>query len=290
MSRVTRECREKSLERSRMKPFFISDNWNKNQHFFDRGRDIVRENIRTIKSTLPKCQGVRKVPPFCRQSYQANTQVQPLLPMIQSRSKSVDSSISDDSAQFRALFIRGDLHVRILHSGGPGEKPNELQWAKDPTLMKSETICALLAKFSSGISLLDHPYRFVAETGITDLLIALKNHQQLTSVLPQLVRGLRAGFYSFDNEKKKFCLRTLSRIASMDSIGPQLVPFYRQLLPPLRNVRQSRSRSDRVHYDKGRQLEEMITSTLNDLERSGGANALINIKYLLPHYDSCQYM
>lgn len=149
------------------------------------------------------------------------------------------------------------------------------------------------------------PYRFVAETGITDLLIALRNHQSIVTVLPQLVRGIRAGLYSFDIEKKKFCLKTLSRITAMQGIGAQLVPFYRQLLPPLRKyhpiivtvtmefsgtVRQSRSRSDRVHYDKGRQIEEIITSTLNDLERSGGPNALINIKYLLPHYESCQYM
>ncbi|CAP20383.1 Protein CBG23554 [Caenorhabditis briggsae] len=199
-------------------------------------------------------------------------------------------NVADDCSQFRALFSRGDLHVRIVHSGGPGEKPRELRWAKDPSQMKNETVCNLLAKFATGMSLLDHPYRFVAETGITDLLIALRNHQSIVIVLPQLVRGIRSGLYSFDVEKKKFCLKTLSRITSMQGIGAQLVPFYRQLLPPLRTVRQSRSRSDRVHYDKGRQIEEIITSTLNDLERTGGPNALINIKYLIPHYESCQYV
>ncbi|UMM17154.1 hypothetical protein L5515_013843 [Caenorhabditis briggsae] len=294
MAKIHRECREKSLPAIRLtKPIdYFSDisDWTTSKRYYVRNRDIVKENIRTIKSSLPRVLAVRKVPPFSWQSVQQNTSVVPLPMITPSRSRSVDSNVADDCSQFRALFSRGDLHVRIVHSGGPGEKPRELRWAKDPSQMKNETVCNLLAKFATGMSLLDHPYRFVAETGITDLLIALRNHQSIVIVLPQLVRGIRSGLYSFDVEKKKFCLKTLSRITSMQGIGAQLVPFYRQLLPPLRTVRQSRSRSDRVHYDKGRQIEEIITSTLNDLERTGGPNALINIKYLMPHYESCQYV
>ncbi|CAB3411209.1 unnamed protein product [Caenorhabditis bovis] len=294
MARIHRECRERSLPAVRFsKPldYFsdISDWCTSSKKYYNHHRDIVRDNIRVIKSSGPRIVPIRTVPPFCRQVYQQNTSVVPL-PKMMTRSRSTDPNVVDDATQFRNMFTRGDLHVRIIHSGGPGEKPRELQWAKDPSQMKNETICALISKFSLGLSLLDHPYRFVAETGITDLLIALRNQMSLISVLPHLVRGIRAGLYSFDVEKKKFCLRTLSRVTSLPGIGPQLVPFYRQLLPPLRSVGHSRSRSDRVHYNRGRQIEEMITSTLNDLERTGGPNALINIKYLLPNYESCKYM
>lgn len=42
-------------------------------------------------------------------------------------------------------------------------RPRELRWAKDPSQMKNETICNLLAKFSTGMSLLDHVRRIVGE-------------------------------------------------------------------------------------------------------------------------------
>ncbi|CAD6192543.1 unnamed protein product [Caenorhabditis auriculariae] len=178
--------------------------------------------------------------------------------------------------------------------------PRDIQWSKDPTQMKQETVKTLIGKFSMGLPILDHPYRFVVETGIMDLVLAVRESSTIVPVLPQLTRGIRAALYSFDSEKKKFCLRLLSRVTAMEEVGPALVPYYRQLLPPLskssrmarvffsETIRQARNdRSHKSQNEKARQLEELVQATLNDLERTGGPSATINLKYMMPSYESC---
>ncbi|MFH4983143.1 hypothetical protein AB6A40_009852 [Gnathostoma spinigerum] len=72
-----------------------------------------------------------------------------------------------------------------------------------------------------------------------------------------------------------------------EGLGPSLVPFYRQLLPPLRKV--NRYRGEQLFNEDlhGESYDEMVESTLNKLEQSGGQYAFINIKYIIPTYESC---
>lgn len=296
MAKIHRECREKSLPAIRLtlvvwqessasffpisrKPVdFFSDisDWTTSKRYYVKNRDIVRENIRTIKSGPPRLPAVRKVAQPQRVTSEVCVPGTSILSAVLSAEHKCRATSNDCSEPFQKCWFECFWWLQSVQSTvfkrRPSRqnhpfwrswrevctssfwkvksvvcRPRELQWAKDPSQMKTETVCTLIAKFATGMSLLDHvglfnrasktlafqPFRFVAETGITDLLIALRNHQSLISVLPQLVRGIRAGLYSFDVEKKKFCLKTLSRITSMQGIGPQLVPFYRQLLPPL---------------------------------------------------------
>ena len=75
-----------------------------------------------------------------------------------------------------------------------------------------------------------------------------------------------------------------------DTIGEALVPYYRQILP-IMNLFKTRNlnQGDCIDYSqrKGQNLGDMITQTLEMFETHGGDDAFINIKYMIPTYESC---
>jgi hypothetical protein len=73
-------------------------------------------------------------------------------------------------------------------------------------------------------------------------------------------------------------------------IGQALVPYYRQILPVLNIFKNINSNiGDTIDYHQQHQenLGDLITSTLELFELHGGEDAFINIKYLVPTYQSC---
>ena len=75
-----------------------------------------------------------------------------------------------------------------------------------------------------------------------------------------------------------------------DTIGEALVPYYRQILPIMnlfktKNINQG----DRIDYSqrKARNMGDLIIQTLEMFEMHGGDDAFINIKYMIPTYESC---
>merc|ERR1711939_1140227 len=72
-------------------------------------------------------------------------------------------------------------------------------------------------------------------------------------------------------------------------IGQALVPYYRQILPVLNIfVRSNDNLGDGIDYGQQRRenLGELIAETLEHFEVHGGEDAFINIKYLVPVYQS----
>jgi hypothetical protein len=73
-------------------------------------------------------------------------------------------------------------------------------------------------------------------------------------------------------------------------IGEALVPYYRQILPIFNIFRQKNMNSgDGIDYSqrKRENLGELIQETLELFETTGGEDAFINIKYMIPTYESC---
>lgn len=72
-------------------------------------------------------------------------------------------------------------------------------------------------------------------------------------------------------------------------IGLSLVPYYRQILPIL-NIFYSKNINigDQIdyHQQKHDNIGDLIQDTLELLEQTGGEDAFINIKYLVPTYQS----
>ena len=72
-------------------------------------------------------------------------------------------------------------------------------------------------------------------------------------------------------------------------IGLSLVPYYRQILPVLNIfIRCNDDLGDKIDYGQRHNdnLGDLIQETLELLEENGGEDAFINIKYLIPTYQS----
>ena len=75
-----------------------------------------------------------------------------------------------------------------------------------------------------------------------------------------------------------------------DMVGEALVPYYRQILPVM-NLFKNRNRNlgDGIEYDqwKGDNVGDLVNQTLELFEKHGGPDAFINIKYMVPTFESC---
>lgn len=72
-------------------------------------------------------------------------------------------------------------------------------------------------------------------------------------------------------------------------IGQALVPYYRQILPVLNIfINKNDNLGDAIDYGQRKKMNlgELITQTLEQMEIHGGEDAFINIKYLVPTYQS----
>ena len=79
-------------------------------------------------------------------------------------------------------------------------------------------------------------------------------------------------------------------VVSGEMIGEALVPYYRQILPVFNLFRnKNKNLGDGMDYgqQKRKTLGDLITETLEMLEVNGGEDAFINIKYMIPTYESC---
>ena len=78
-------------------------------------------------------------------------------------------------------------------------------------------------------------------------------------------------------------------VQSGELIGESLVPYYRQILP-IFNLFKNRNvnRGDAIDYGqrKRNNLGDLIEETLELFEVNGGDDAFINIKYMIPTYES----
>ncbi|CAG0886875.1 unnamed protein product [Cyprideis torosa] len=102
-------------------------------------------------------------------------------------------------------------------------------------------------------------------------------------------RGLRA----LDTRNPRIIVTTLKIIQQLATstieVGQALVPYYRHILPTLNIfINKNKNIYDAIDYaqDESANLGDLIWSTLETLERTGGPLAFINIKYVIPIYES----
>ena len=79
-------------------------------------------------------------------------------------------------------------------------------------------------------------------------------------------------------------------VTCSDTIGEALVPYYRQILPVLNLFKiKNQNLGDKIDYSqrKSANLGDLIQQTLEMFEIHGGEDAFINIKYMIPTYESC---
>merc|ERR1712007_8219 len=94
-----------------------------------------------------------------------------------------------------------------------------------------------------------------------------------------------------DSEVLATTLKVLQKLVlSGEMVGEALVPYYRQILPTFNLFRNSsKNIGDSIDYSQRYRLSlgELIDETLEIFEMHGGEDAFINIKYMIPLYESC---
>jgi len=126
----------------------------------------------------------------------------------------------------------------------------------------------------------------------TDELIE-RNPNKLLPVLPQLIIPIKKALSTKDSEIVCTTLKKIQKLVlSGEMIGEALVPYYRQILPVFNMFKNKRLNiGDKIDYAqrKNENLSELIQETLEVLEKHGGEDAYINIKYMIPTDESCMF-
>ena len=110
-------------------------------------------------------------------------------------------------------------------------------------------------------------------------------------VIPQLIIPVKKALNTRNYKVICTTLKVLQQlVVASEMIGEALVPYYRQILPILNIFKNKNINSgDGIDYSqqKRENVGDLIQETLEVLELNGGPDAFINIKYMVPTYESC---
>jgi hypothetical protein len=185
-------------------------------------------------------------------------------------------------SEFRRFYDRGDLPIQVFH-GAVGGK---IAWKVD---IEKLDYHHYLPIFFDGIREKEDPYRFLAVQGAYDMME--KGGPKLLPVVPQLIVPIKTALNTRDKEIMCTTMKILQTLVpSGEMIGEALVPYYRQILPVFNIFKTSNMNlGDKTEYAQRKRLNlgDLIAETLQIFELYGGEDAFINIKYMIPTYESC---
>jgi len=186
------------------------------------------------------------------------------------------------TSEFRRFYDRGDLPIQVFH-GAVGGK---IVWKVDVDKLDYHHYLPI---FFDGLREKEDPYRFLAVQGAYDMLD--KGGSKILPVVPQLIIPIKTALNTRDPELIATMLKVLQALVlSGEMIGEALVPYYRQILPVL-NIFKNKNANlgDTIDYSQRKRMNlgDLIEETLEIFEVHGGEDAFINIKYMIPVYESC---
>ncbi|CAH0546316.1 unnamed protein product [Brassicogethes aeneus] len=232
-----------------------------------------RSSLRKPLPGTKKQKKCRIVPAFTIQAMQNNTCV---LPPAKCSFKEKPTKVF----KFQDNYKRGNLPIAKQAVG------NGLVWKADITKLDFHYY---LPMFFEGLVETEDPYKLFAHQAIHDMLI--QGGSKAFPCIPQLIIPIKD---ALNTRNKSIMIATLKVVQELvtcaDMIGEALVPYYRQLLPVL-NIYKDKNVNCGGDIDysqaRGDNLGDVVNETLEILERTGGEDAFINIKYLIPTYESC---
>jgi hypothetical protein len=183
---------------------------------------------------------------------------------------------------FRKFYERGDFPIALEHD----TKGNRIAWKVEIEKLDYHHYLPL---FFDGLCETTHPYEFFARQGVHDMLE--HGGSKILPVIPQLIIPIKN---ALNTRKRPVICTTLKvlqhLVVSGEMVGEALVPYYRQILPILNIFKNNnRNSGDGIDYSqqKRENIGDLIQETLEGFERHGGEDAFINIKYMVPTYESC---
>ncbi|XP_068146294.1 parkin coregulated gene protein homolog [Drosophila tropicalis] len=235
---------------------------------------VCREMLYT-RSKNPK----REVPAFTYQALQKGTVVKPPPKIDIFKRKPVKETV------FKIYCSRGDIPVVLAGRSNKQDptKDRPLRWQCNP---EDLDYCYYLPIFVDGLADMDNDTRLLALNGAIDLI--MRSPKKVLPVLPKLILPLKRAFQTRD---KRIIISALQVLQLMVRLGPcvgqALVPFYRQLLAVCNLYKNINvNLGEGIDPDRSKRIGDVIEDTLKLLEFCGGPNAFINIKYMVPTYES----
>lgn len=187
--------------------------------------------------------------------------------------------------QFRRFYDRHDLPIAVRHGTSPS-----VEWKVEPERLD---YVYHLPIFFDGLLEKVQPYNFLAWQGLQDMLTAARGKEPslIAPAVPLVIIPLKRALQTRDKEIMSKAINALQLMVRADrSIGMMLVPYYRQLLPMFNLFKSNNvNLGDGIEYSqrKRENMGDLIAETLQLLEETGGEDAFVNIKYMVPTYESC---
>jgi len=189
-----------------------------------------------------------------------------------------------DSTLFKKYYDRGDLPISVNFQGAH----RKVTWKLEPELLDYHLYLPI---FFEGLRETEEPYKFLSHQGCTELLE--RGGPKILPVLPQLIIPIKKALATKSSDILCSTLKMLQKLVlSGDMIGEALVPYYRQILPVFNLFKNKRlNLGDKIDYSqrKNENLGDLIQESLEIFEKHGGEDAYINIKYMIPTYESCMF-
>lgn len=187
-----------------------------------------------------------------------------------------------EPTKFRKCYERGDFPIALEHD----TKGNKIAWKVEIEKLDYHHYLPL---FFEGLSETTHPHGFFARQGVHDMLE--HGNSKILPVIPQLIIPIKKALSTRNRKVVGTTLKVLQKLVrSAELVGQALVPYYRQILPILNIFKNSNINcGDGIDYSQQRRenVGDLIHETLAEFERRGGPDAFINIKYMVPTYESC---
>ncbi|XP_054016299.1 parkin coregulated gene protein homolog [Hylaeus anthracinus] len=252
-----------------------------------------------IRKTIPqyKKRKPRVVPAFTIQALQENTVV------AKPRRYELYKPQLPKPSTFRKFYEEGVFPIS-LENDIYGTK---LSWKVN---IEDLDFHHYLPLFFDGLTETEQPYKFLVEQGISDMLE--HGGPKILPVVPQLIIPIKKALNTKMPEIICATMKALQKLVrSGDCVGEALVPYFRQILPVLNLLKDKNGKrflyinplhskksktlifdfnlGEGIDYSqqRGENAADMIQETLEMLEIYGGEDAFINIKYMIPTYESC---
>lgn len=189
------------------------------------------------------------------------------------------------ATMLRRFYERGDFPITMKHGTHLG-----LEWKVEPEKLD---YVYHLPVFFDGLLEKTEPYATIAYQGLQDMLNAARGKEPslIAPAVPSVIVPIKRALNTKDNVIMCRAINMLQCMIRADiNIGEMLVPYYRQILPVFNLFRASNCNlGDGIEYSqrKRENMGDLVMETLELLERTGGEDAFINIKYMIPTYESC---
>lgn len=227
---------------------------------------------------------------ICDYKKQKSTGLQPALEDITNKIQTPTSPNPDKkmkpkqtttASDFQKFYLRGDYPVSVSFNGAN----RALKWLVEPSKID---LSRYLPSFLLGLVEVEEPFSFISEQACLQAITA--NGDKLIDILPDLILPIK---YALDSENPKTVIKGLKVLQTLiktnKKVAEVLIPFYKNLLPAFnRKIHINLNIGDQTEFSQKKKINisDLMIETLNLLETNGGADAFVNIKYMIPLYQS----